>query len=113
MLVSVIASLNYLFVGLVKPETVALYNKVNLPLWGIQLWALALGLSGILLLFPQTFKPAGALMILNSLFTILCFLAIRDYKGGFIEFVLLQIPIFLLWVGYPLSVLEKLKSWLA
>jgi hypothetical protein len=109
-LISVIASLYYLFVGLVKSETVALYNRANIPRWGIQTWALMLGIGGILLLFPQTFSLAAVLMILNSLFTIGCFWVIRDYKGGFFELAFMQIPIFLLWVGYPLSVLENLKD---
>jgi len=108
--VSLIASLYYLVVGLTKPEAVIVYNKANIPYWGVQTWAFVLGTSGILLLFPQTFKLAAVLMILNSLFTIGCFVAIKDFKGGFIEFLFLQIPIFLLWTGYPISVLEKVRN---
>jgi hypothetical protein len=102
-LISSTASLYYLFVGWIKPEILIVYNKANIPPWGIQLWAFILGTSGLLLLFPQTFKLAGALMILNSLFTIGCFVAIKDLKGGCIEFLFLQIPIFLLWAGYPVK----------
>jgi hypothetical protein len=100
----------YLFVGLTKPETMLVYNKAHIPRSGIQLWALILAISGILLLFPQTFKLGGMLMILNSLFTIICFVIIKDWKGGFFEFLFLQIPIFLLWAGYPLSVLAKFRA---
>lgn len=100
-LISVVASLYYAFVGLTKPETAVVYNKAHIPLWGIQLWAATLGISGILLLFPQTFKLAGVLMIMNSLFTIVCFIIVKDWTGGFLEFIFLQIPVFLLWAGYP------------
>jgi hypothetical protein len=108
--ICLIASLYYLVVGLVKPETVVVYNNANIPLWGIRLWAFIGGVGGVLLLFPQTFKFAGSLMILNSMFTIACFVVIRDLKGGVIEFVLLQIPIFILWGGYPWSILAKLPT---
>ncbi len=108
--ISLAASLYYAFAGLIKPETALVYNKAHIPPWGIQLWAFTLGVSGILLLFPQTFKPAGVLMILNSLFTIVCFIIVKDWRGGFFEFVFLQIPVFLLWAGYPVSVLKELKE---
>lgn len=106
---SLTASVYYLFVALTRPETILVYNKAHIPCWGIQLWALILAISGILLLFPQAFKFAGVLMILNSSFTIICFIIIKDWKGIFFEFLFLQIPIFLLWAGYPLSVLEKFR----
>lgn len=108
-LLSIAASMYYLIVGLIRPETVLVYNKANISHAGIQLWALILGISGTLLLFPQTFKLTAVLMILNSLFTIICFIVIKDWKGGFSEFIFMQIPIFLLWTGYPLAVLEKFK----
>lgn len=109
-IVSLTASMYYLFVGLTKPETVLVYNKASIPHWGIQLWAVTLSVSGMLLLFPQSFKVGVVLLIMNSLFTIACFVVIRDWKGGFFEFVFLQIPVFLLWAGYPVSVLDKLKK---
>lgn len=111
-LISFTASLYYLFVGIMKPETVAIYNNANIPRWGIQLWALVLGISGILLVMPSTFKIAGILLILGSLFTIVCFVITKDFKGGALEFVFLQIPIFLLWAGYPIEVLDKVKNWI-
>ena len=101
-LCSLIASLYYLFVGLVKPETMIVYNKANIPLLGIQSLAIILGTGGILLLFPQTFELAVILLMLHSLFTIGCFVYIKDFRGGFIEFLFLQIPIFLFWAGYPI-----------
>jgi len=109
-LVSLAASMYYLFAGLTKPESVLVYNKASIPHWGIQVWALTLGASGILLLFPQSFRLAGALMIMNSLFTIACFAVAKDWRGGFLELVFLQIPVFLLWAGYPVSVLERIRS---
>lgn len=112
-ILSLSASVYYLFVGLIKPEILLVYNKAGIPHWGIQLWALILGISGILLVFPLTFKTAATFMILNSLFTLTCFVVTRDWRGGLLEFIFLQIPIFLLWVGYSLSVLEKLKRYIA
>ena len=109
-LISLTASMYYLFVGLTKPETILVYNKAHIPHWGIQLWASILAISGILLLFPPTFKLAGVLMILNSLFTIICFVIVKDWKGGFFEFLFLQIPIFLLWAGYPILDLKNLRN---
>jgi hypothetical protein len=109
-LVSFTASLYNLFVGLAKPETVAVYNKANIPHLGIQSLALILGVSGILLLFPQTFKLAGVLLVLHSLFTIGCFVSIKNFRGGFTECLFLQIPIFLLWAGYPMAIFEKFRD---
>jgi hypothetical protein len=109
-LISAIASIYYMFVGVVKPETVLVYSEANVPLWGIQVLSFILGVSGAFLLFPKTFELAGTLMILHSLITIGCFLVIRDYKGGLFEFAFLQIPVLLLWVGYPILVLEKFKN---
>jgi hypothetical protein len=101
-LVSFSASLYYMFIGLAKPETAGVYSKAGISIWEIRSLAFILGFSGILLLFHQTFKLAAVLMILHSLFTIGCFLAIKDLRGGLIELLFLQIPIFLLWVGYPI-----------
>lgn len=106
-LVSFTASIYYLFVGLIKPETLLVYKGAKIPNKGVQLWALVLGGSGVLLLFPPTFKLATILMILNSLFTITCLIIIRDWKGAFFEFLFLQIPVFLLWAEYPLSIIGK------
>lgn len=93
-----------------KPDTALLYSKAGMPGLGIQLLSLVLGIGGLLLLLPQTFKIGGAFLITHSLITIICYVITKDLKGGFGEFVLLQIPVFLVWAGYPLSVLEKIKS---
>ena len=52
---------------------------------------------GLFLLFPQTFKVGGAFLITHSLITIICYVITKDLKGGLGEFVLLQVPIFLIW----------------
>ncbi len=109
-LVSLVASLYYLFAGWTKPESMAVYSRANIPVWGIRTWAVLLGACGILLLFPYTFKLATTLMIINSLFTIICFVIGRDLRGGLIEFLFLQIPVFLLWMGYPASILDQIKN---
>jgi hypothetical protein len=109
-LISSVASVSYSIVGMVKPQTTVVYNRANLSPLGIQLLSLFLGVGGLLLLFPQTFKPGGAMLIMHSCITILCFILIRDWKGGTLEFIFLQIPVFILWAGYPISVLEKLKN---
>jgi len=107
-LFSSIASISYSFGGIRKPESALVYNKANMNRVGIQLLSLFLGVGGLLLLFPQTFKIGGAFLITHSLITIICFIIIKDWKGGFFEFIALQIPIFMGWSGYPLSILEKL-----
>ena len=109
-LFSSVASIYYMFVGIIKPETTLVYNKANISHLGIQLLSLFLGIGGMLLLFPQTFKLGGVLLVLHSLITIICFIVIKDWKGGIFELLFLQIPIFMLWAGYPLSVLEKFKT---
>jgi hypothetical protein len=109
-LFSSVASIYYSFGGAMKPETALVYNKVNLSRSGIQLLSLFLGIGGILLLFPQTFKLGGIFLITHSLITIICFIVIRDWKGGILEFIFLQIPIFIVWLGYPLTVLEKFRN---
>ena len=109
-LFSSVASIYYSVVGVIKPETTLVYNKANIPHSGIQLMSLFLGIGGLLLLFPQTFKFGGLSLIIHSVITIICFIVIKDLKGGIIEFLFLQVPIFILWAGYPFSVMEKLKG---
>ena len=93
-----------------KPDTALLYIKAGMPGLGIRLLSLFLGIGGLLLLFPQTFKVGGAFLITHSLITVICYIITKDLKGGLGEFVFLQIPIFLVWAGYPLTVLEKLRN---
>ncbi len=109
-LFSSLASIYYAFGGIIKPETALVYNKANVPRSGIQLLPLFLGISGLFLLFPQTFKIGGVMLIIHSLTTIICFVIAKDWRGAFMEFIFLQIPVFLFWAGYPLSVLERLKG---
>jgi hypothetical protein len=104
------ASIYYSVISVMKPENTLVYNKANVSHLGIQLLSVFLGIGGMLLLFPETFKLGGAFLIAHSLITIICFIIIKDWKGGFLEFLFLQIPIFLLWAGYPLSVLEKFRN---
>ena len=109
-LISSIASIYNSYKWVLKPDTGLLYIKAGMPDLGIQLLSLFLGIGGILLLFPQTFKIGGTFLIVHSLITIICYIITKDLKGGLLEFILLQIPIFLVWAGYPLTVLEKFKN---
>jgi hypothetical protein len=106
-LVSSAASSYYSFVGLTKPNTLLPYSKAKMPRLGIQLLSLLLGIGGVLLLFPQTFVLGGILLILHSSITIVCYAILKDWRGGFFEFLFMQLPVFLLWVGYPLWVLDS------
>jgi hypothetical protein len=96
------ASTYYSFGGVIKSETAVVYNKANMSRLGIQLLSLFLGVGGLLLLLPQTFKIGGTMLMIHSLITVICFTVIKDWKGVFFEFLFLQIPIFVLWAGYPL-----------
>ncbi len=109
-IVASIASVYNSYVWVMKPETGLLYSKANFSRPGIQLLSLFLGTGGLLLLFPQTFKVGAVFLIIHSLITLICYAITKDWKGGLREFILFQIPIFLLWAGYPLTVLEKLRS---
>jgi hypothetical protein len=100
-LVSVAASVHYFVAGLTGPENMVVYSRANVPVWGIRTWAVLLGVGGVLLLFPSTFRLATVLMMMNSLFTIACFVIAKDWRGGLVEFVFLQIPVLLFWSGYP------------
>jgi hypothetical protein len=108
--VSVAASVYYLYAGLMNPETLMPFAKVNIPRWSMQLLSVLLGIGGLLLLFPQTFVPGGILLTIHSIITIICYIILKDWKGGFFELLFLQIPIFILWAGYPLSLLERLQN---
>jgi len=108
-LISFAASVYYAFDGLVKHESAEVYNKANMSRMGIQFLSLFLGTGGLLLLFPPTFKIGGIILIIHSLTTIICYIIIKDLRSGFFEFIFLQIPVFIVWVGYPLSILEKFK----
>jgi len=101
-LVSVAASFYYFIAGLTGPENMVVYRRANVPVWGVRAWAVLLGVSGVLLLFPPTFRPATVLMVMNSLFTITCFVLAKDWRGGLVEGLFLQIPVFLFLVGRPI-----------
>lgn len=111
-IVASIASIYNSYVWVKKPETGLLYIKANFSLLGIQLLSVLLGIGGILLLFPQTFKVGGTFLIIHSLATLICYAITKDWKGGLREFILFQIPVFLLWAGYPQTILEKLRNFL-
>ncbi|OJY88407.1 MAG: hypothetical protein BGP14_13310 [Sphingobacteriales bacterium 44-15] len=109
-IVSSIASVYNSYLWVKKPETGLLYIKANFSRSGIQLLSLFLGIGGLLLLFPQTFKVGVTFLIIHSLTTLICYAITKDWKGGLREFILFQIPIFLFWAGYPLTVLEKFRN---
>lgn len=112
-IVASIASIYNSYVWIKKPETGLLYIKANFSPSGIQLLSLFLGIGGLLLLFPQTFKVGVTFLVLHSLTTLICYAITNDWKGATREFILFQIPVFLLWAGYPLIVLEKFSNFFA
>jgi len=112
-LVSSAASIYYSINGATHPEAAVVYNKANMPRAGIQLLSILLGVGGVLILLPHTFRLGGALLIAHSVITIGCFVATRDWKGGALEFAFLQVPIAMVWIGYPSSALERARSLLS
>ncbi len=104
------ASVYNSYVWVKKPETGLLYSKANFSLLAIQLLSLFLGIGGILLLFPQTFRVGVVFLIIHSLTTLICYAITKDWKGGVREFILFQVPIFLFWAGYPLVILVKFRN---
>jgi hypothetical protein len=108
--VASVASIYNSYVWIKKPETGTLYIKANFSQSGIQLLSLLLGIGGLFLLFPPTFKVGVIFLIIHSFTTLICYAITKDWKGGLGEFILFQIPFFLLWAGYPLIVLEKLRN---
>jgi hypothetical protein len=109
-IIASVASIYNSVVWVIKPDSALLYIKVNFSRSGIQLLSIFLGIGGLILLFPQTFIAGGAFLITHSLITLVCYALTKDWKGGLLEFTLLQIPIFLVWAGYPVSVLERVIS---
>lgn len=108
-IVAGLASVYNSYVWIKKPETGLLYIKSGFSRSGIQWLSLLLGIGGLLLLFPQTFRIGATFLLLHSLTTLICYAITKDWKGGLREFILFQIPVFLLWAGYPLTVLENLR----
>lgn len=109
-LLSSAAAIYYSINGAMRPEMALIYNKARMSHVGIQLLSILLGLGGVMILLPQAFRLGGAFLIGHSLITIGCFVVTRDWKGGALELVFLQVPILLVWAGYPSSVLERAKS---
>ena len=109
-LVASVASIYNSYVWVKKPETALLYIKANFSRSVIQMLSLFLGIGGLILLFPQTFKVGGGFLITHSLITLICYAIKKDWKGGLREFILFQIPVFLIWAGYSLTVLEKFRN---
>ena len=104
------ASIYYSIHGVTHPELAVVYNKAHMSRAAIQLLSLLLGVGGAMILLPQTFRFGGALLIAHSLTTIGCFVAVRDWRGGVLEFALLQVPIVMMVLGYPSSVLARAKD---
>lgn len=109
-LLSSAASLYYALNGVVHPEAASVYNRAEVSRIGIQLLSVLLGAGSVLIWLPQTFRLGGAFLIAHSMLTIGCFLATRGYKGALLETAFLQLPIFLVCVGYPSAVLDRAKS---
>ncbi len=109
-IVASLASIYNSYVWVKKPETGLLYVKAKFSVSGIQLLSLFLGIGGLLLLFPQTFKVGVIFLLIHSLITLICYAITKDWKGGLREFILFQIPVFLLWAGYPVTILEKVRN---
>lgn len=107
------AAIYYSINGATHPESALVYNRANMSRPGIQILSILLGVGGVLILLPPTFRVGGVLLIAHSAITIGCFIAARDWKGGALEFVFLQVPIFMVWAGYPSSVLERVRSLLS
>lgn len=105
-LISSTASIPLSIKWTMHPEVALLYNKANMSRVNIQRLSVLLGVGGVLILLPQTFVLGGTLLIIHSSITIGCYYLTRDWKGGAIEFALLQIPIAMIFIGYPLSLLE-------
>ena len=108
-LFSAVASTYYAVSGIIKPETILVFNKANMPRTAIKLSSLVLGVGGILLLLPQTFKVGASILMTHSMITITCFILIKDYRGGFLESIFLLIPIVLIGADYPIWVIEKVR----
>lgn len=109
-LVASAASIYNSYIWVKNPQIGLLYIKAGFSGLGIQWLSLFLGIGGLLLLFPQTFKVGITVLLMHSLTTLICYAITKDWKGGLREFILFQIPVFLLYAGYPLSIIEKLWS---
>ncbi len=109
-LISLTASLYYFISGLTRPENMAVYRSANVPVWGIRMSAVLLGAGGMLLLFPLTYRLATSLLVMHSMFTIVCFVIAKDWRGGLVESLLLMVPVFLFRAGYPVFALEKVRA---
>jgi hypothetical protein len=109
-IVASVASIYNSYVWVKKPESGLLYVKANFSRSGIQFLSLLLGVGGLLLLFPQTFKVGATFLIIHSLTTLICYAITKDLKGGLREFILFHIPVFLFWADYPSSTLEKIRG---
>jgi len=88
----------------------AVYSRAGVPGWGIRASAALLGAGGILLLFPQAFRLGATLLAMHSLFTIACFVIVRNWRGSAGEALMLQIPVLLLWIGYPRFALDAVAA---
>jgi hypothetical protein len=109
-LISLTGSVYYGVAGLTKPESMAVYRRANVPVWAVQASAVVLGAGGVLLLFPLTFRLGAVLLVMHSLFTIVCFSMVRNWKGGVAEALLLQVPVLLLGVGYPVFARDAIRA---
>lgn len=107
-IICLVASFFFGIKAQVTPSSLEVYNQAGLSEGSVRAWGCFLMLGSILLLFPKTFVIANGMMIANSIFTIICFLLIKDVRGAGIEVLNSMIPIILLYFGYP----KDLVTWI-
>jgi hypothetical protein len=80
-----------------------LIRKLNLSQGVIKAFAILTILSGLLILFPQTFVTGNILNAIGILFIMAMLLNIRDIKPALIEIPFLLIPLVLIYLKHPLA----------
>lgn len=87
-----------------NPESVKLmtelgiHNTWYLPAIGASIMAI-----GILILFPKTFLIGNILSAISYVVIMALALHAGNYKIAFIEILFLAMPLFLIWLKYPLK----------
>ncbi|HEY0177970.1 MAG TPA: hypothetical protein VGC08_16425, partial [Pedobacter sp.] len=80
-----------------------LLGKINLNPEVMKFFAVLSILSGLLVLFPQTFVPGNLINAGLILFLMVMFLNVREIKPALIEIPFLLIPLVLVYLKHPFA----------
>ena len=86
---------------MLDPSRINVFNQAGLSSATVQIWGAYCVVSMLLMAHPRTFVLGCAMLLLNNLFTIGCYLKASNPGGAALEALSIAIPATLYWLGHP------------